>query len=79
MMDAYQFFEMFKSPKIPPIYKLGTIDSAYTSGRPKILFDGGNTVSNKTYPYLSSYTPVAGDRVLMLVTGSTLIILGKVV
>lgn len=50
---------------LQPQYKIGTIDPAYTSGRPKVLFDGEDTLSAKQYPRFSSYTPVAGDRVVL--------------
>jgi hypothetical protein len=53
----------------------GTVDPAYVSGKPRIQFDGETIVSGKAYPYLASYTPAAGDRV-MIVRG---VVLGKVV
>ncbi|MBB6446451.1 hypothetical protein [Bacillus benzoevorans] len=43
--------------------KYGTIDPVYSSGKPRVLFDGEETIGQKTYPYLKWYTPVAGDRV----------------
>lgn len=56
-------------------YRLGTIDPAYVSGNPKIVFDGETTASAKQYLYLSSYTPKANDRVLLLkVSGSYVVI-----
>lgn len=55
--------------------RFGTIDPAYTTGAPKVKFDGESTVSVKTYKRMSSYTPVANDRI-MIVEG---VILGKVV
>jgi hypothetical protein len=58
---------------------LGTIDSAYTSGRPKIIFDGETTASLKKYPYLDSYTPAANDRVLLLKVSGSYVIVGKIV
>lgn len=60
-------------------YKLGTIDSAYSSGRPKIIFDGETVASTKQYPYLGSYTPMASDRVLLLEVGGSYVILGKII
>ncbi len=59
-------------------YKLGKIDSNYTSGRPKIIFDGEDVASLKGYNYISSYTPKAGDRVLLQKVAGTYIILGKI-
>jgi hypothetical protein len=70
------------SRKPPPSrFVLGTIDSAYSgSGRPKVVLDG-DTVPAGPYPYLSSYTPAANDRVLMARVGVSgkFVILGKVV
>ncbi|KJE26979.1 hypothetical protein LG52_12 [Geobacillus kaustophilus] len=59
-------------------FSLGVIDPAYSSGRPKVIFDGSTTVSSKTYPYLSSYTPRANDRVILANVGGTHVILGKI-
>lgn len=60
-------------------WRLGKVDPAYASGRPKIIFDGETTVSGKKYPCLASYTPAAGDRVLMLKVAGSYVILGKIV
>lgn len=57
----------------------GTIDPNYLNGKPSILFDDSNVVSTATYPYLESYIPEAGDRVLCLQKGLKTIILGKIV
>lgn len=59
-------------------YRLGTIDYEYRTGRPRIIFDGEDEVSEKTYMKLMSYTPKGGDRVLMLKVADTFIILGGV-
>lgn len=59
--------------------RLGTIDPAYSTGAPKVIFDGEDAVSGRTYMRLASYTPVAGDRVELLRFGSTWVIQGKVV
>ncbi|WP_306010529.1 hypothetical protein [Bacillus sp. MMSF_3328] len=58
-------------------FKLGQIDPAYSSGRPRIIFEGETATSVKAYPYLSSYTPVAGDVVLLARVGNSYIVLGK--
>lgn len=65
----------------PSPFVLGTVDSAYSgSGRPKVVVDG-DTVAAGPYPYVASYTPAAGDRVLMARVGvaGKMVILGKVV
>ncbi|MFP5109626.1 hypothetical protein ACSU6B_23150 [Neobacillus sp. C211] len=58
-------------------FKLGQIDSTYISGRPRIVFEGESQASLKAYPYLSSYTPKAGDVVLLARVGNSYIVLGK--
>lgn len=58
-------------------FKLGRIDPAYVSGRPRIIFEGESQASVKAYPYLSSYTPTAGDVVLLARVGNSYIVLGK--
>lgn len=58
--------------------RLGKIDPAYSSGSPKVIFDGETVVSGKGYPRLSSYAPVANDRVLLIPVGTSYVIAGKV-
>lgn len=58
-------------------FKLGRIDPSYSGGRPRIIFEGESVASIKAYPYLSSYTPVAGDVVLLAKVGNSYIVLGK--
>lgn len=79
MIDANEFWNMVSKNKSTTYYKLGTIDTAHTSGSPKVTFDGESVVSTKTYTRLSSYTPTANDRVLLLVVGATYVILGKII
>ncbi|MFO7295797.1 MAG: hypothetical protein C0P72_007215 [Clostridia bacterium] len=80
-MNANEFVALISSlnTKEKP-FTLGKIDPAYSgSGRPRVIFDGNTTVSSKTYPYLSSYTPQANDRVILANVGGTHVILGKIV
>lgn len=56
--------------------RLAIIDPAYTSGRPKVTFEGETALSTKTYAPID-YTPRPSDRVVMLPIGSTYVILGK--
>jgi len=63
----------------PPRNRIGTIDSAYSSGRPRVLFDGETVLGAKTYPYLASYTPAASQRVLLAPVGRGFVILGRIV
>lgn len=59
-------------------FSLGTIDSNYSSGKPRIQFDGESSPSGKGYPYLSSYSPTGGDRVLIANIAGTHVVLGKI-
>lgn len=57
----------------------GVIDSGYTSGDPHVLVNGSTTLTGP-YQHLSSYTPVAGDSVILAPVGGTLkayVVLGK--
>ncbi|WP_218924883.1 hypothetical protein [Priestia megaterium] len=60
-------------------FSLGTIQSGYSSGRPRVLFDGESVTSSKQYSYLSSYAPASNDRVLLANISGTYVILGKIV
>jgi hypothetical protein len=74
-MNANDFLSLMEQPPGKEIsLRFGYIDSAYTSGRPKIKFDGQDTAGAKTYPYLASYTPVANDRIMILQN----VVIGKI-
>lgn len=75
MINTDFFIENFKNPKQEKIIQFARVDPNYSGGRPRLIFDGETAVSGKAYPYLSSYTPQANDRV-MLVKG---VIIGKIV
>lgn len=55
----------------------GTVVSTYVSGRPKVVYDIDISTGaiSKALPYLSSYTPLVNDRV-MIIKG---VIIGKIV
>lgn len=59
-------------------YKMAVVDNV-TSGRPYLRFYGETAASQKPYKYLQSYTPTAGDKVLVARVSKTYVILGKVV
>lgn len=63
-MDA--FLEAFKNEEPKKVVKFATIDSEHTTGRPRLVFDGESVATVKAYPYLSTYTPTAGDRVMVV-------------
>jgi hypothetical protein len=75
MIDLEFFISNFMNKKIEKIVQFARVDPNYTSGRPRLIFDGESTVSGKAYPYLASYTPAANDRV-MVVKG---VVVGKIV
>ena len=78
MINANEFLNIMV-PLTQTTYRLGTVDSIYISGRPQIIFDGETIASTKQYPYMASYTPYAGDRVLMLIVANSFVILGKII
>lgn len=68
-----------ESAKGPTSYlRLGTIPADYVSGRPRVIFDGEDAATSRTYPYLPSYVPKAGDRVVLAKVGRGWVILGRV-
>lgn len=66
----------YYNPRDRP-FRLGKIDPDYSSGRPRIIFDGETQVSIKRYPYLANYEPRAGDVVLLASVGNSYIVIGK--
>lgn len=60
----------------PP--RLAVIDAAYTTGKPRVTFDGESVLGARQYAFVGTYQPVAGDRVLMLPVGHTYVILGSI-
>lgn len=79
MIDAEEILKITKPDAPPENFRLGKIDPAHTTGRPKIVFDGEITASGKQYPYLASYTPAASDRVILALVSGSYIVLGKIV
>lgn len=80
-MGFVEFLEVIERAlsSSPPPSALATIDAGYVGGRPRLIFDGEDAASPRTYTHLSSYTPAAGDRVQLLRSGRTWVIVGKVV
>lgn len=54
------------------------VDAGYTTGDPQVYINGATALSGP-YQYLSSYTPAAGDNVLVAPVGATrtYVVLGK--
>jgi len=78
-MRADEFLGIVNKGSEEKNYKLGTIDPNYTEGKPRIIFDGEDTASEKKYPYLGSYAPRKNDRVLLQRVANSYVVLGKVI
>ncbi len=70
--------EFYQSQPKQEAFRLGKVDSSYTSGLPKVLFDGDDVASDKLYAHNAGYTPVADDRILLARVGNTYVILCKI-
>lgn len=82
MIDPQDFLESIQgyTEKVAPAnraHRLGTIDPAYTAGKPKVLFDGATTLSTDGFAFVGNYQPVAEDRVVLAPVGNTYLIIGK--
>lgn len=78
-MRPDEFLELVRPENRQVVFRLGTIPAGYAGGRPQVQFDGESAASSRTYTYLASYTPAAGDRVLVAIVGHGAVVLGKVV
>jgi len=80
MSAATDFLQIVRpEQKQAPDLEMGTIPANYVSGRPAVQFDGETIASTRTYPYLASYTPTAGDRVLVAMVAHGGVVIGKIV
>ena len=75
----HELLEILRPNAPQDAFRYGHIHTSYTSGRPRVRFDGETAATTETYPRLSGYTPVANERVLLARTGSGFVILGKVI
>lgn len=69
VMFSREFLKMFSNKEIEkkkPVNRFAFVDPDYVTGLPRLVFDGESLPTIKKYPHLSSYTPVAGDRVQVL-------------
>lgn len=73
MITPEEFVDLFGKAKDSKNVRFGTITDA--TGKPRLRLDGEATASVKRYPRLASYTPVIGDRVMIL-NG---VVIGKIV
>lgn len=79
-MNSSEFVGLINSmidKKTSPPFAIGRIDPAYSSGNPRIIFDGETTVSTKRYTKLNSYTCQPNDRVLLARVSGTYVVLGS--
>lgn len=74
-ITAEELLEILTPSKSADQVQFAVIAPGYVSGKPFIILDGSDDPSVKTYPRLASYTPVSGDRVMVLKG----VILGKIV
>lgn len=76
MISPSEFVDLFGSQKNRDIVQFAKIDPAYTSGRPRVIYDMDVVSSTLSKPlsYVDSYTPAAGDRI-MIIKG---VIIGKI-
>jgi len=59
-------------------FRLAVVAALFSNGTAKVTFDGETEASEKEYPYLASYVPKTGDRVLLAAVAASYVILGKV-
>ncbi len=57
---------------------LGKVNAIHDYGL-SVLIDGETKATTKAYTFLSSYSPVVGDRVLIAEVSGQYVILGKIV
>lgn len=65
-MNENRFVEAFRSEPSKNTIRFATIDLAYSEGNPKVTFDGEANLSTKTFPHLASFTPLGGERVMVI-------------
>lgn len=77
MITPEQFSDIFKKEPKENIVQFAKVDPNYTGGRPLVVYDVDIATGklSKPLPYLSSYEPLSGDRV-MVVKG---VIIGKII
>lgn len=60
------------------VFKIGTVTALFPNGNAKIKFDGESIASQKKYSYISTYTAMVNDRVMLARVSGTWVILGKI-
>jgi hypothetical protein len=80
MISPADFFDTIAQVRTPALafdVRLAMVQTA--AGRPTLKFDGETLATTLAYPYLASYTPTIGDRVLVIMLNGSGVVLGKVV
>jgi hypothetical protein len=75
--------DVLEEQRISTPTRFARISSSHSGTiNPRLRFDGEATDTIKRYPYITSYTPTANDRVLLVRAGSTRdcswVIVGKI-
>lgn len=69
--------EAIQNNKDPEQFRLGTITSTNSNGS-QVRFDGHDTALTKRFKHIRTYIPVVGNRVLLVRTKGTYVILGSI-
>lgn len=72
-----ELFIVNPKKRAEPLLYLATI-GAVTSSGVTLIFDGQTTATAKSYKRLASYSPSAGDRVLVAKMSGSYVALGKI-
>lgn len=76
-MSLDEFFLKKPEKEASPLLYLAAIGSVSGSGV-TLIFDGQSAATLKTYKRLASYSPSAGDRVLVAKISGSYVVLGKI-
>ena len=72
-----ELFIVKTQKRFEPLLYLATV-GAVTSSGVTLIFDGQTTATAKSYKRLSSYSPTAGDRVLVAKMSGSYVVLGAI-
>ena len=72
--------EFYKPPKKPPTVRIehATVVRLNSDGEPLLRFLGEQIASPKIYPRLESYVPKVGQRVILMGSPGSMVIIGGV-
>jgi len=78
MITPEEFLAIVKAEAATSEHAIGTIPSNYAAGNPTVIIDGETAATTKSFRCLKGYLPAANDRVLLLTTATSAIVLGKI-